>query len=176
MSKKRDFWEINTLQRRDPSSFAQSDLVRMGYSAAVAGILIFSMNSCVLDKEFWEEKLGLDDEETPKCDADDETCLCENTAASAKDGSCDDGGEKSDLAITPLGTDCDDCGVRHQGDTYTYSDSSSYTYSDGTTYSDSYSDGYSDSYSNSYSNYYSNYYHEYDNYSNYYSNYYSDSW
>lgn len=41
--------------------------------------------------------------------------LCTNTCASAGDGECDDGGERSLFSVCALGTDCMDCGPRGGG-------------------------------------------------------------
>lgn len=38
--------------------------------------------------------------------------ICENTCSYAFDGDCDDGGPGSDFNLCPLGSDCNDCGVR----------------------------------------------------------------
>ena len=39
-------------------------------------------------------------------------CSCRRTCDHSDDGSCDDGGTGSSTALCPLGSDCDDCGVR----------------------------------------------------------------
>ncbi|XP_070543375.1 extracellular serine proteinase-like [Ptychodera flava] len=43
--------------------------------------------------------------------------LCENTCTHHGDGECDDGGEGALYDVCDLGTDCDDCGPRHDNPT-----------------------------------------------------------
>eukprot|EP00967_Tisochrysis_lutea_P084194 scaffold117569_cov30-Tisochrysis_lutea.AAC.1 len=42
--------------------------------------------------------------------------VCLDTCSSWSDGSCDDGGQGSEFALCPLGTDCVDCGFRQVPD------------------------------------------------------------